>query len=290
MYKAIAENKRNTMIMMALFVGLISAIGWVVGYMYSNTSIVYYFIFGGLLYTLLQYYLASGAVVAMTGARQIKKRDNPRLYRTVENLSITNGMPMPKVYIIDDPAPNAFATGRDPNHAIVAATSGLLDIMEDNELEAVMAHEMGHIKNYDIRLSTIVFGLVSAIGLITDIALRGLFYSDDNDNKSPVAMVLGVVALILTPIIAAMIQMAISRQREYLADASSAMTTRNPDAMISALDKLKQFSRPMKRQNTSSAHLFISNPLKAGSFNKFFSTHPPLEDRIDRLSNNKVKF
>jgi len=290
MYKAIAENKRNTMIMMALFVGLISAIGWVVGYMYSNTSIVYYFIFGGLLYTLLQYYLASGAVVAMTGARQIKKRDNPRLYRTVENLSITNGMPMPKVYIIDDPAPNAFATGRDPNHAIVAATSGLLDIMEDNELEAVMAHEMGHIKNYDIRLSTIVFGLVSAIGLITDIALRGLFYSDDNDNKSPVAMVLGVVALILTPIIAAMIQMAISRQREYLADASSAMTTRNPGAMISALDKLKQFSRPMKRQNTSSAHLFISNPLKAGSFNKFFSTHPPLEDRIDRLSNNKVKF
>lgn len=290
MYKAIAENKRNTMIMMALFVGLISAIGWVVGYMYSNTSIVYHFIFGGLLYTLLQYYLASGAVVAMTGARQIKKRDNPRLYRTVENLSITNGMPMPKVYIIDDPAPNAFATGRDPNHAIVAATSGLLDIMEDNELEAVMAHEMGHIKNYDIRLSTIVFGLVSAIGLITDIALRGLFYSDDNDNKSPVAMVLGVVALILTPIIAAMIQMAISRQREYLADASSAMTTRNPDAMISALDKLKQFSRPMKRQNTSSAHLFISNPLKAGSFNKFFSTHPPLEDRIDRLSNNKVKF
>ena len=290
MYKAIAENKRNTMIMMALFVGLISAIGWVVGYMYSNTSIVYYFIFGGLLYTLLQYYLASGAVVAMTGARQIKKRDNPRLYRTVENLSITNGMPMPKVYIIDDPAPNAFATGRDPNHAIVAATSGLLDIMEDNELEAVMAHEMGHVKNYDIRLSTIVFGLVSAIGLIADIALRGLFYSDDNDNKSPIAVVLGVVALILTPIIAAMIQMAISRQREYLADASSAMTTRNPDAMISALDKLKQFSRPMKRQNTSSAHLFISNPLKAGSFNKLFSTHPPIEDRIDRLNKNKVKF
>ena len=290
MYKAIADNKRNTVVMMALFVGLISAIGWVVGYMYSDTSIVYYFIFGGLLYTLLQYYLASGAVVAMTSARQIKKRDNPRLYRTVENLSITNGMPMPKVYIIDDPAPNAFATGRDPNHAIVAATSGLLDIMEDNELEAVMAHEMGHVKNYDIRLNTIVFGLVSAIGLIADIALRGLFYSDDNDNKSPIAVVLGVVALILTPIIAAMIQMAISRQREYLADASSAMTTRNPDAMISALDKLKQFSRPMKRQNTSSAHLFISNPLKAGSFNKLFSTHPPIEDRIDRLNKNKAKF
>jgi len=290
MYKAIADNKRNTVIMMALFVGIISAIGWVVGYLYSDTNIVYFFIAGGFLYALFQYYLASSIAIAMTGAHQIEKRDNPRLYRTVENLSITNGMPMPKVYIIDDPAPNAFATGRDPSHAIVAATSGILEIMDDNELEAVMAHEMGHVKNYDIRLSMIIFGLVSAIGLITDIALRSLFYSDDRDNKSPLAMIIGVAVLILTPLVAAIIQMAISRQREYLADATSAMTTRNPDAMVSALGKLKEFGRPMKRQNTALAHLFISNPLKTGSFNKLFSTHPPIEERINRLNKSKVKF
>lgn len=290
MYKAIADNKRNTVMMMALFVGIISAIGWVVSYLYSDTNIAYFFIIGGFLYALLQYYLASSIAIAMTGARPIEKRDNPRLYRTVENLSITNGMPMPKVYIIDDPSPNAFATGRDPNHAIVAATSGILEIMDDNELEAVMAHEMGHVKNYDIRLGMIIFGLVSAIGLIADIALRSLFYGDDRDNKSPLAMIIGIAVLILTPIVAAIIQMAISRQREYLADATSAMTTRNPDAMVKALQKLKQYGRPMKRQNTASAHLFIANPLKVGFFNKLFSTHPPIEDRISRLNQNKVKF
>ncbi|MGB4420204.1 MAG: M48 family metalloprotease [Candidatus Saccharimonadales bacterium] len=290
MYKAIADNKRNTVIMMALFIGIISAIGWVVGYLYSDTNIVYFFIIGGFLYALLQYYFASSIAVTMSGARQIEKKDNPRLYRTVENLSITNGMQMPKVYIIEDPSPNAFATGRDPNHAIVAATSGLLEIMDDNELEAVMAHEMGHVKNYDIRLSMIIFGLVSAIGLIADIALRSLFYNDDSDSKSPLAMMIGIVVLVLTPIVAAIIQMAVSRQREYLADATSAMTTRNPDAMVGALKKLKQFGRPMKRQNTASAHLFISNPLKPGFLNKLFSTHPPLEDRINRLNQNKVKF
>lgn len=290
MYKAIADNKRNTVIMMALFVGIISAIGWVVGYLYSDTNIIYFFILGGFLYALLQYYLASSIAIAMTGAHQIEKRDNPKLYRTVENLSITNGMPMPKVYMIDDPSPNAFATGRDPRHAIVAATSGLLELMDDNELEAVMAHEMGHVKNYDIRLSMIIFGLVSAIGLIADIALRSLFYSDDRDNKSPIAMIVGVAVLILTPIVAAIIQMAISRQREYLADATSAMTTRNPDAMVGALEKLKQFGRPMRRQNTASSHLFINNPLKAGLLNKLFSTHPPIEERISRLNQNKVKF
>jgi len=291
MYKAIAANKRNTILIMAVFVGLISAIGWVISYIYGDTNITYYVIAGAAIYAFLQYFMATKLAVLMTGARQIEKRDNPRFYRIVENLAITTGLPTPNIYIIDDPAPNAFATGRDPKYSIVAATTGLLDIMNDPELEAVMAHEMGHVQNYDIRIGMIAFGLVSAIGLLTDISLRMFIFGDRrNNDNSPVGMIIGIIVLILAPIIAAIIQMAISRQREYLADATSAMTTRNPDAMISALEKLRQQGRPMRRQNTASAHLFFSNPLKPGFLGKLFSTHPPLEDRIARLRNNENKF
>lgn len=290
MYRAIAANKRNTVIIMAIFVGLVSAIGYVVGYLYGDVNIAYFFIGGGLLYALIQYYAASHIALAMTGAEPIEKRENPRLYRVVENLAITDGIPTPKIYVIDDSAPNAFATGRDPNHSIVAATTGLLDIMNDSELEAVMAHEMGHVKNYDIRVSMIALGLSSAIAFISDIALRGLFFSDDDSEKSPVVMLIGVVLLILAPVVAAMIQLAVSRQREYLADATSAMTTRNPDAMVSALEKLKTYGKPMQRQSTASAHLFISDPLKPGLVSKLFSTHPPIDERIERLKKNADKF
>lgn len=291
MYKAIAANKRNTIFIMALFVGLIGAIGWIVSYFYGNTNVTYFVIAGAGLYALLQYFIADKLTVAITGARLIEKRDNPRFYRIIENLAITTGMPTPKVYIIDDPAPNAFATGRDPKHSIVAATTGLIDTMDDNELEAVMAHEMGHIQNYDIRVGMITFGLVSAIGLLTDIVLRMFIFGNRRDNDtSPVVMVIGLVAIILAPIIAVIVQMAISRQREYLADATSAMTTRNPGALASALEKLRVQGRPMKRQNTASAHLFFSSPLKPGFMSKLFSTHPPLEDRIARLKDNQGKF
>lgn len=291
MYKAIAANKRNTVLIMAMFVGLIGAIGWAVSMYYGNTNITYIVIAVAALYALLQYFIADKLTLVMTGAKQIEKRDNPRFYRIVENLAITTGMPTPKVYIIDDSAPNAFATGRDPNHSIVAATSGLIDMMNDSELEAVMAHEMGHVKNYDIRVSMITFGLVSAIGLLTNIMLRMFIFGDrDNNDSSPVALIIGIIVIILAPIVAAVIQMAISRQREYLADATSAMTTRNPDSMISALEKLKQNGKPMKRQSNTSAHLFITNPLKPGFMNKLFSTHPPLEERIARLRNNASKF
>ena len=292
MYKAIATNKRNTILIMAVFVGLISVVGWVVSYLYGNTNITYYVIIGAGLYAWLQYYIATKLTIAMTGAKQIEKRDNPRFYRIVENLAITTGMQTPKIYIIDDPAPNAFATGRDPKHAIVAATTGLIDIMNDSELEAVMAHEMGHVQNYDIRVGMITFGLVSAIGFLTDIVLRIMFFGNnrDSENNSPIVMIVGVIVLILAPIIAVIVQMAVSRQREYLADVTSAMTTRNPDSMISALEKLRTQGRPMKRQNGASAHLFFSNPLKPGFAGKLFSTHPPLEDRIARLRNNANKF
>lgn len=293
MYKSIAANKRNTILIMAVFVGLIGAIGWIVSYFYGNTNITYFVIAIAALYALIQYFIADKLTVALTGARQIEKRDNPRFYRIVENLAITTGIQTPKVYIIDDPAPNAFATGRDPKHAIVAATTGLIDIMDDNELEAVMAHEMGHVQNYDIRISMITFGLVSVIGLITDIVLRMFIFGDRRDNNndtSPVLMIIGVVALVLAPIIAVIVQMAVSRQREYLADATSAMTTRNPESLASALKKLQSQGRPMKRQSTASAHLFFSDPLKPGFISKLFSTHPPLEDRIARLINNANKF
>lgn len=292
MYNAIAANKRNTVLIMAVFIGIIAAIGWVVSMYYGNTSISYWVIGGAALYALFQYFAASKLAVAATGAQEIEKRDNPRLYRTVENLSIATGMPMPKVYIIDDPAPNAFATGRDPKHAIVAATTGLLDIMDDTELEAVMAHELGHVKNYDIRVSMIAFGLVSAIGILSDIALRMFFFGGDRreNNMSPIVFIIGVVLIVLAPIMAALIQMAVSRQREYLADATGALTTRHPEGLASALEKLGQAGQPMKRQSSSTAHLFFSNPLKPSFFSKLFSTHPPIEDRIARLKKNADKF
>lgn len=290
MYNAVAANKRNTIIIMAVFVGLIGAIGWAISYVNGSPSLAYWIIGAAAIYALIQYFLAAKLAVAMTGAQEIEKRDNPRLYRIVENLAITNGMPTPKVYVIDDPAPNAFATGRDPHHAVVAATTGIMEVMDDRELEAVMAHEMSHVRNYDIRVSMIAFGLVSAIAILSDIALRMFFFSDRRENVNPIVLVIGIALIILAPIIAAMVQMAISRQREYLADASGVLTTRDSEGLASALEKLGQYGRPMQKQHTASAHLFFNNPLKPSFFSKLFSTHPPLEERIARLRNNADKF
>ena len=293
MYNAVAANKRNTVVIMAVFIGLVGAIGWAFSYfMYGNSSIAYWVIAAAAVYALIQYFAASKLAVMTTGAKEIKKSDNPRLYRIVENLAITTGIPTPKVYLIDDPAPNAFATGRDPKNAIVAATTGILEVMNDRELEAVMAHEMGHVRNYDIRVSMIAFGLVSAIGILSDIAMHMFFFGGDRreGNINPIVLVVGIVLIILAPIIAAMIQMAISRQREYLADATGALTTRDSDGLASALEKLALHSRPMRRQNSSTAHLFFTSPLKPGFFSNLFSTHPPLEARIARLRENANKF
>ena len=294
MYSAIAANKRNTVIIMAAFVGLIGAVGWAVGYIQNDTSIAWGIVAVAAIYAIVQYFLAAQLAVVATGAKEIKKRDNPRLYRIVENLAISSGMPMPKVYIMNDPAPNAFATGRDPRHAIVAATTGLLDIMDDRELDAVMAHEMSHVRNYDIRVSMIAFGLVSAVGLLSDMALRMFFFGgnrrrDNNSSEGPMLLV-GMVLIILAPIIAALIQLAISRQREYLADASGALMTRDPEGLASALGKLEKYSRPMERQSSSTAHMFMVNPLKPGFMAGLFSTHPPLQSRIERLLGASNKF
>lgn len=299
MYKAIEHNKRNTIVLMVVFVAMVAAVGWVVQMImdteYGSGSLTIFWgtFVGALIYAIIQYFMASKLAMTMTGAREIKKGDNPRLWRTVENLAITTGLPMPSVYIIEDSAPNAFATGRDPQHAIVGVTTGLLEIMDKRELTAVLAHEMGHVQNYDIRVSMITFGLVSAIGLISDIALRMLWYggnSDDRRDTNIVVMFLGIAAIVLAPIVASITQMAVSRQREYLADATGAMTTRDPEGLASALAKLQQYTKPMKKQVSSSANMFMVNPLSPGFFSKLFSTHPPLDDRIKRLQEGMNKW
>ena len=290
MYSAISKNKRNTVLIMAVFVALIGVIGIVVGYLNDSYSLSVTILVMAAIYALIQYFAASSLAMVMTGAKEIQKQDAPELWRTVENLAIASGVPMPKVYLINDPAPNAFATGRDPKHAIVGATTGLLEIMDKRELEAVMAHEMSHVQNYDIRVSMIAFGLVSAIGLLADVALRMMFFGDSRDrNVHPMVYVLGLTVVILAPILAAITQMAISRQREYLADASGALMTRDSEGLASALGKLRDYGRPMQKQTTSTANLFLSDPLKPGFFAKLFSTHPPIDERIARLRNNATK-
>lgn len=292
MYKQIAENKRKTVIIMIVFVIMIAAIAGLFAWFYNDPWIAVWVSTVAIVYAVIQYYASSSIAMAMTGAHEITKKDNPRFYNIVENLSITTGLPMPKVYIIKDKAPNAFATGRDPKHASVAATTGLIDIMDDKELTAVMAHEMSHVKNYDIRVSMIVFGLTCVIGLISDLAFRMMFFGDRrrNDEGSPVGYVLIIAAAVLSPILAALAQMAVSRQREYLADASAVNITRYPEGMVGALKKLQAHSQPMKSQNIATEALFINNPLRKGFFNNLFSSHPPLEKRIERIEHGKKTF
>ncbi|MEO8784730.1 MAG: M48 family metalloprotease [Candidatus Saccharimonadales bacterium] len=286
MYSQIAANKRKTIYMMVIFLLLVGALSWVFSlFTVGRSSITIYVLFAAVVYAAASYFASSKMALAINQAKQIQKADNPRLYRIVENLAITDGLPMPKVYIMNDPAPNAFATGRDPQHASVAVTAGLLNIMEDDELQGVLAHEMGHVKNYDIRVSMAVFALVAAISLLADIILRMTWFrgNDNESENNSLFFVIGIVAAILTPIIAILIQLAVSRKREYLADATGALTTRYPEGLASALQKIKQSGSAVQHQNTSTAHLYFANPLKGKSFSNLFSTHPPIDERIARL-------
>lgn len=287
MYSDIAANKRKTVIIMAAFVAFVALIAWLFNqYLGGQPTTFYGVCIGTVVYAVITYFAGGRLALAVNGAQEIQKKDNPRLWRIIENLSITDGLPMPRVYVITDPAPNAFATGRDPKHAAVCATTGLLEIMDDNELQGVFAHELGHVKNYDIRVSMIAFALTAVISLFADIMLRLTWFRGgdrENDNSQGVLLLLGVVAAVLAPLVALMIQLAISRQREYLADATSALTTRYPEGLISALKKLQRDGQPMQRQNTATAHLFFANPLRKHSLTGLFDTHPPLADRIARL-------
>jgi heat shock protein HtpX len=287
MYSNIARNKRKTYFIFIVFLAFVLGLSWIAGIFLTGDSsftpvISIGFFIGSVIYALITYYGGAKLATSVNGAKEIQKRDNPRLYRIVENLAITEGMPMPKVYIMDDPALNAFATGRDPKHAIVCATTGLLDALTDQELEGVMAHELGHVKNYDIRVSMFAFGLVSVISLLADLILHFTFFSS-SDNKHPLMYVAGIVAAFIAPIAASLIQLAISRQREYLADATGALTTRYPEGLASALEKIAQQGSVTRRANSSTAHLFFANPLSKGSLAALFSTHPPIEERIKAL-------
>ena len=300
MYSAIARNKRNTVVIVLVFLLIIGALGFLGGYLAGNVSIGFIVLVVALGYAVLQYFLAARQATAIAGGVEVDRVSEPRLWRTVENLAIATGMPMPRVFVIPDPSPNAFATGRDPEHAVVAATTGLLELMDDQELQGVMAHELGHVRNYDIRVSTMVFGLVVAVGLIADVLLRISIFSglsggrnrnsDNGGSANPVLLIAGIVAVIVAPIAAAGVQAAVSRQREYLADATGAMTTRYPEGLARALEKLGAYGRPMQTQNSAMAHLWIADPMRPGVMDRLFSTHPPLPDRIARLRANADRF
>jgi len=290
MYSQIAANKRRSLVIILGFLVLIGIIAWFLSRYFGNNNNTFYIIIGvAAAYAVLSYYSASRMALAVNGAKEITKKDNPRLWRIIENLSITDGLPMPRVFIIDDPAPNAFATGNRPDKAIVCATTGLLEIMNDSELQGVFAHEMGHVKNYDIRVSMVVFALVAVVAILTDIIIQFTWFGvgtrerDNEGQAGSIILVVGIVAAILAPVIATLIQLAISRQREYLADATGALTTRYPEGLISALEKIDKTGSALRKQNTATAHFFFANPLKGHSITNLFSTHPPIKDRIARL-------
>ena len=292
MYSRIAENKRKTVYLMVALSLLIIGIGYVLSVVYEEPTITLFVGIGALVYTLFNYFMASRVALRLNHAQEIQKSDNPRLYNIVENLSITAGMPMPTVHIVNDPAPNAFATGRDPEHAHVAATTGLLEMLDDTELEGVMAHELSHVANYDIRVTTIVFGMTSVISIIADIFMRSaIFGGGRNDrNNNAVGLLLVVAVSIVALMAATLIKFAVSRQREFLADASGAQLTRYPQGLASALQKISSYSRPARSASSATAHMYFDNPLKKsedkqGFFAKLFSTHPPTHERVERLSN-----
>ncbi len=295
LYTNIAANKRRTALLLGLFLIIVIVLGWIFAKAYDSPVILYFAVGISIFQALISYYSGDKIALMATGASEIEKKDNPELYRIVENLAITAGLPMPKVYIINDPAPNAFATGRDPYHSSVAVTTGLLEMLEKVELEGVIAHEMSHIGNYDIRIMMVVVVLVGVVALLSDIFIRVrfIFGGRDSDRSSGngVWALVGIVAALLAPLVATMVQLAISRKREFLADASGAMLTRYPEGLAGALQKISSYGRPMKRTSGATSHLFISNPLGVtkSSLSNLFSTHPPIEARIEALIGMKIE-
>ncbi len=286
--KQITQNKINTILIMLIFVVIISLLGWLFAWLANNPSILIWCILISATYAVFQYFFSDKLAILSAGAKEADEDIHSRYFRIASKLAEDAKVPMPRLYIINDSAPNAFATGRDPEHAALAVTTGLLDIMDDRELRAVLGHEMSHISNYDIRISMITFGLVMLVGLLSDFGLRVLWYSDrDEEDNSPIGMLFVLIVLVLAPILSTIVQMAVSRQREYLADASSASLTGDADSMINALRKLDAHNRPMRQQNVATEAMYISNPLKKSVLSRFFSTHPSIEARIERLESVK---
>ncbi|MFA6273754.1 MAG: zinc metalloprotease HtpX [Candidatus Paceibacterota bacterium] len=287
LYTQQSKNVSKTWMLMSLFFIIVIGIGFFVSQYYGNPNILYFFVIFSVVMNITSYWYSDKIALSINHAKQIKKENNPELWNIVENLSITAGLPMPKIYIIDDPAPNAFATGRNKEHAVVAVTTGLLGILEKNELEGVIAHELSHIGNRDILLSTVVVVLVGFISIIANMFMRSLFFggerSSDDNRGGGIMAIIGIVLAILAPIFATLIQLAISRKREFLADASGALMTRYPDGLANALIKISKYSKPMKYANEATAHLFIANPFSLKKAKGLFSTHPPVEARVKAL-------
>jgi len=272
---------------MSVFFIAVIGLGWYFSYALGNRAILYGAVIFSILMNVLSYWYSDKIVLSMSGARPVTRDESRELWNIVENLSITAGLPMPKLYIIDDPAPNAFATGRDSKHAVVAVTSGLIQMLDRNELEGVVAHELSHIGNRDILLSTVVVVLVGFVALLSDFFLRAHFWGGRNrdDRAGGVMVLIGIVLAILSPLIATLIQLAVSRKREFLADASGALLTRYPEGLASALQKIWSYKQPMRRASNATAHLFISNPFGGAGkkISVLFMTHPPMEERIRAL-------
>lgn len=290
LYTQQGKNIRKTWLLMTVFFIIVIAIGYAVSWYLGDVSILYIAVIIALVMNVGSYWFSDKLVVSMTGAKPITAKEYPEFWNVVENLSITAGLPMPKVYVVNDPAPNAFATGRNPEHAVVAATTGLLQILNRTELEGVMAHELSHVGNRDMLVSTVAVVLAGFVAILADFFLRAtMFGGGDGRDRHPVFLIFAIVGIILAPIAAQLIQLAISRKREYLADVSGALLTRYPEGLASALEKISAYGRPMARANNATAHLFIADPFgndKRGIGQKIsglFQTHPPAEDRIKIL-------
>lgn len=292
-YSEIDSNKRRTWVMIFGFFVFIIALGWVFGRVYNEPLILVAAVIFATVQALVSYYRSAEIVLAVSGAHPVSEQQDPDLYHILENLSITAGTPMPRLYMIEDTAPNAFATGRDPEHAVIVVTRGLREKLTRTELEGVVAHELSHVRNYDIRLMTVVVVLVGVVALLSDWFLRWSFWggggrrrrSGGGGQGEVILLVIALVLAIMAPIAAVLIQLAISRRREYLADASGALLTRYPEGLASALEKISADKEPLEAANKATAHLYIDNPLKEhhGALNSLFSTHPPVAERIKRL-------
>lgn len=300
-YDLINKNKRESWFLIFAFLIIIAGLGYAFSLRYNDPEILIIALIFSAASSLVSYYFADSITLALSGARQVDRQTNQELYRLVENLCIAAGLPAPKIYIIEDSAPNAFATGRDPEHAAVCVTSGILQKLDKPELEGVIAHELSHIGNYDIRVMTLVVVLVGTVTLLADWFLRASFLGGagsrrgrdrDNNGITTAIAIAGLLLAVLSPVIATLIKLAVSRQREYLADASGALLTRYPEGLARALEKISADTEPLEAANKATAHLYIVNPLKehqgkssVGWFASLFNTHPPIQDRIARLKN-----
>lgn len=283
-------NIRKTWFLMSVFFAVVIAIGYAASYVFGDPSFVYIAVVIALLMNVGSYWFSDKLVLRMTNAQPVTKAQAPELYNVVENLSIAAGLPMPKIYLVQDPSPNAFATGRDPEHAVVAATTGLLQILDRNELEGVMAHELSHIGNRDMLVMTVAVVLAGFVAILADVMARSLVFGGGDRDRHPAFLIVGIIGIILAPIAAQLIQLAISRKREYLADASAALLTRYPEGLASALEKISRSHQPMQHVSHATAHLFISDPTGGEAkrsigdrINSLFATHPPATDRIRLL-------